>query len=92
MSKCSLSIKWIYYRNEHNHLFFRRGNTYGYIFFYQNNVFLGFIEIYNTIKHKINSKYKLSTICNRNNAETNVQTALVVFSIIILVILRDFLF
>lgn len=92
MSKCSPSIKWIYYRNKHNHLFCRRGNTYGYFFLNQNNVFLGFIKIYNTVKHKINSKYKLSTICNRNNAETNIQTALVVFSIMILVILRDFLF
>lgn len=92
MSKCSPSIKWIYYRNKRNHLFCRRGNTYGYFFKNQNNIFLGFIKIYNTVKHKINSKYKLSTICNRNNAETNIQTALVVFSIMILVMLRDFLF
>lgn len=46
MSKCSPSIKWIYYRNKHNHLFCRRGNTYGYFFLNQNNVFLGFIKIY----------------------------------------------
>lgn len=59
---------------------------------YQNNVFYGLIEIHNTVKHKINSKFKLSTIYNRNNAETNIQKSLVVFSRIILAMLRVFLF
>lgn len=59
---------------------------------YQNNVFYGLIEIHNTVKHKINSKFKLRTIYNRNNAETNIQKTLAVFSMIILAMLRVFLF
>lgn len=50
------------------------------------------IENHNTVKHKINSKFKLRTIYNRNNAETNIQKTLAVFSMIILAMLRVFLF
>lgn len=42
------------------------------------------LSISNNVEDKTNAKIRVSTICLRNDAETNISMALVAFSIIIL--------